>query len=376
MSRGSVVLGAMPRGPKPRPVQVPLLERARLSELANSQQAPFVVVRRAKMISLLAEGVGPIEVARQLGCSERNVRKWRSRWEGAPCIETLRDRERSGRPAGIGPQARCHVIQLACDRPDKLLTPFRETWTQQALADALRLRTGISISRSSVQRILSAEGLRPHKVRMWLHSPDPDFCEKVERVCDLYCDPPDDAVVLCIDEKPMQALERRFATAVGADAVLRRDFEYRRRGVCHLLGAFDIRTGEVIGQVVHRRTGEALVGFLDAIAKRYRRRRVIVIWDNLNIHHDGRDLRWTRFNERHGGRFEFVHTPMHASWVNQIELWFSILERRVLRHGSFDHLGILRREVEAFIRYWNSCEKKPFRWTFNGRFEHTRRRAA
>lgn len=366
----------MPRGPKPRPVEVPLLERPRLFDLANSQQAPFVVVRRAKMIRLLARGLGPTEVARRLGCSPRNVRKWRERWEAAPCIDSLRDEERSGRPATIGPETRCHVIQMACDEPDKLLTPFRDTWTQQALADALRLRTKTSISRSSVQRILSAEGLRPHKVRMWLHSPDPEFRSKVERICGLYCDLPDDAVVLCIDEKPMQALERRFGTTRGGDARVRRDFEYRRRGVCHLLGAFDVRTGEVIGQVVQRRTGEAVVAFLEMIAQRYRGRRVIVIWDNLNIHHDGRHERWTRFNQRHGGRFEFVHTPTHASWVNQIELWFSILERRVLRHGSFDHLGILRREVEAFIRYWNLREKKPFRWTFNGRFEHTRRRAA
>ncbi|MCZ7678720.1 MAG: transposase [Sandaracinaceae bacterium] len=122
---------------------------------------------------------------------------------------------------------------------------------------------------------------------------------------------------------------------------MRRDFEYLRRGVCHLLAAFDVRTGEVMGEVVARRTGAALVAFLEGIARRHRGRRVIVIWDNLNIHHDGRDGRWTRFNERHGGRFEFVHTPTHASWVNQIELWFSVLERRVLRRGAFDHLGVI-----------------------------------
>lgn len=366
----------MPRGPKPRPVRVPLLERPRLSELAKSQQAPFVVVRRAMIIMSLASGVGVAETARRLGCSERNVRKWRARWEAAPCIEALQDSQRAGRPATIGPEVRCQVIQMACDQPDKLLLPFRDTWTQQALADALRLRWNRCISRSSVQRILSAEGLRPHKVRMWLHSPDPDFRSKVERICRLYCEPPDDAIVLCIDEKPMQALARRYATSLGPDAGVRRDFEYLRRGVCHLLAAFDVRTGEVMGEVVARRTGAALVAFLERIAQRHRGRRVIVIWDNLNIHHDGRDRRWTRFNERHGGRFEFVHTPTHASWVNQIELWFSVLERRVLRRGSFDHLGVLRREVEAFVRYWNVREKKPFRWTFNGRFEHTARRAA
>lgn len=260
----------MPRGPKPRPVQVLLLERPRLSELAKSQQAPFVVVRRAKIIMSLASGVGVAETARRLGCSERNVRKWRARWEAAPCIEALQDSQRAGRPATIGPEVRCQVIQMACEQPDKVLLPFRDTWTQQALADALRLRWNRCISRSSVQRILSAEGLRPHKVRMWLHSPDPDFRSKVERICGLYCEPPDDAIVLCIDDKPMQALARRYATSLGPDAGVRRDFEYLRRGVCHLLAAFDVRTGEVMGEVVARRTGAALVAFLERFAQRHR----------------------------------------------------------------------------------------------------------
>lgn len=366
----------MTRGPRARPVAVPLLERPRLRELASSQQAPFVVVRRAKMVALLARGLGPTAVAARLGCSVRNVRKWRARWEAAPAIETLRDRDRAGRPRCIPPEVRCDVIQLACDEPDKLLVPFRDTWTQGALAEALRLTTRVTISRSSVQRILASEGLRPHKTRVWLHSPDPAFRERTARICDLYRDPPKDAVLLCIDEKPMQALERRFPTTRGRDGGVRRDFEYVRRGVCHLLGAFDVRTGEVLGEVVPNRTGDALVAFMDRIAKRFPRKRVIVIWDNLNIHEDGRPERWSRFNARHGGRFEFVHTPKHASWLNQIELWFSILERRVLRRGSFDHLGRLELEVTAFIRYWNRWEKKPFRWTFDGRFEHTRRRAA
>ena len=366
----------MNRGPRARGVQIPLLERPRLVELSRSQRAPFREVVRAKMIVLLAQGLRPTEVGRRLGCSTRNVRKWRSRWEQAPVIESLRDQARSGRPRRIGPEVRCHVIQLACERPDKLYAPFRDVWTQESLATALRLRTKFEISRSSVQRILSSEGIRPHRNQMWLHSPDPEFRPKVARICDIYLNPPDDAVVLCIDEKPMQALERRFATTRDMDGTVRRDFEYHRRGVSQLLGAFNTRTGELFGQVVKRRTGDALLDFMDAVAKRYPKRRIIVIWDNLNIHHEGRPKRWTTFNKRHGGRFEFVHTPLHASWVNQIELWFSILERRVLRHGSFDHLGVLKREVEAFIRHWNAREKKPFQWTFNGRFEHTRRRAA
>lgn len=366
----------MPPGPRARPILVPLLERGRLRSLADRQQAAHVVVQRARMILLLDKGLGPTAVARRLGCSDRNVRKWRARWEAAPCIETLRDGDRTGKPRSISAEVRCEVIALACAQPADFMIPFRDTWTQQLIAEVARGRCSTEfLSRSSVQRILSAEGLRPHHVRQWLHSPAPDFREKAARVCDLYRDAPKDAVILCVDEKPLQATERIYPNHVGTAAEVRREFEYARRGVAHLLGALDIRTGEVFGQVVPNRTGEALVQFMDAIAKRYADRRVIVVWDNLNIHCEGKDARWTTFNARHGNRFEFVFTPKHASWLNQIELWFSILQRRVIRHGSFDSLGRLQQTVEAFIRYWNLYEKKPFRWTFTGRF-HDNRKAA
>ena len=112
------------------------------------------------------------------------------------------------------------------------------------------------------------------------------------------------------------------------------------------------------------------------VARRYRGKRVVVIWDNLNIHFDGKDRRWSRFNARQGGRFEFVYTPLHASWVNQVELWFSVLQRRVIRNGSFEHRGRIRLEVEAFARYWNLVEKKRFRWSFAGYVDHDHARAA
>jgi hypothetical protein len=206
-------------------------------------------------------------------------------------------------------------------------------------------------------------------MRVWLHSPDPDFREKVERICQLYLAAPPKSAVVCIDEKPMQVLARKHPTTRQPDGSVRREFEYKRHGTCCLLAGFDVRTGEVLGSVVQRRTGPALVAFLERVAKRYPTGRVYVVWDNLNIHGDGRDKRWTRFNRRHGGRFRFVHTPLHASWVNQVEIWFSILQRRVLRHGSFASQSMLRDAVLGFIAHWNRVEAHPFRWTFTGRFE-------
>jgi transposase len=354
-------------------------EHRRLSEVARSRNLEHGLVVRAQMILLLAAGAGTAGTAEQLGVSDRVVRKWKARWRKSPHLESLRERDRPGRPARILTVTRCQVVKIACNRPQfkqrgrQIRAPV---WTQQAIAEELFRQHRERISRSSVQRILSASGLRPHRIRQWLHSPDPDFVAKVKRICKLYLKPPPNAVVVSIDEKPMQALQRRHPTHIGADRVVRREFEYRRRGTCCLLGAFDVGTGQVLGRVVPRRTATALVGFLESVVRRYPDRRIYVIWDNLNIHLDGKDMRWSAFNRRHAGRVHFVYTPLHASWVNQIEIWFSILQRCVLRYGSFDSVRMLRDHVLGFIADWNRHRAHPFRWTFTGRFVQTPRRLA
>lgn len=342
-------------------------ERLKLRRLARSTHAGHALVQRARAVLSLRRGLGPAEVARQLGMSARWVGKWRARWLLSPCVDALDDADRPGRPATIPTAVKCELVKLACERPPKVA--FSVVWTQQALADELKRQTGILVSRSTVQRTLSAEGLRPHRVRLWLHSPDPEFRKKVQRVCQLYVAPPAGSTVVCVDEKPMQALARKHPTTHQPDGVVRREFEYVRHGTCCLLAAFDVRSGEVLGSVVKRRTGPALVAFLERVAKRYPTGPVYVVWDNLNIHGEGRDRRWTSFNRRHGGRFHFVYTPLHASWVNQVEIWFSILQRRVLRHGSFADQAALRAAVLGFIGHWNRVDAHPFRWTFTGRFD-------
>ena len=212
--------------------------------------------------------------------------------------------------------------------------------------------------------------LRPHRYRLWLHSPDPEFARKVRGICELYLHPPPEATVLCIDEKTqIQALRRRFPgrpPMPGEDG--RYEFEYRRGGVVALLAAFDVGTGKTFAQVRRHRKARDLLAFMEAVAARYPDGPVYVVWDNLDIHRDGPDGRWTKFNARHGHRFHFVFTPKHASWMNQVEIWFSILQRRVIRYGSFVDVDDLRRKLEAFVRMWNRREAHPFRWTFRGHF--------
>lgn len=368
----------MARGPQSHPVRIPPKERAELERLAHRRAAGHSLVQRARIIVSSAKGLGTAEVAQRIGCTRRNVRKWRARFRKNPTVDALKDSDRSGRPARVPLEIRCRLIQLACERPDDNVTPFREVWTQQSLADALEDATEYRLSTSEVGRILRFEDIRPHRVRMWVHSPDPDFESKAERICDLYLTPPEGARVVCMDEKPMQAIERVHPTHVGkVHARVRYEYEYIRHGTCCLLGAFDVQTGEVLGKVVPKRGAEALVEFMEGLARRYPTGEVYVVWDNLNTHYDGKDWRWTKFNERHGGRFHFVYTPLHASWMNQVEVWFSILQRRLLRYGSFDSPAHLAHQVHWFIAHWNRREAHAFRWTWRtDKVQNPKQRAA
>lgn len=321
---------------------------------------------RARIVLLAHRGIRSSEIARRLSCDVDTVRLWRRRFADDPRIAMLDDRPRSGRPACVPTEIHCELIKLACDRP----RDARTVWSLTSLQTALARETHWTLSRSEIGRILRNQQLRPHRYRLWLHSPDPEFAPKVRRICALYRRPPAGATVVCVDEKTqIQALRRRFPGRLPApSAAGRYEFEYRRGGVIALIAALDIRTGQVFAQCRRRRKAADLIAFMQALASRYPSGPVYVVWDNLDIHRDGPDRRWTAFNRRHGKRFHFVYTPKHASWMNQVEIWFSILQRRVIRFGDFLDRADLRRKLERFVAQWNRCEAHPFRWTFRGEF--------
>ena len=233
----------------------------------------------------------------------------------------------------------------------------------------------MSLSESEIGRILRNVDFRPHQVRLWLHSPDPEFRPKVARICDLYLSPPPGAHVVCVDEKTcIQALSRKHPMRRAAPGAPGRfEFEYKRHGTLTLLAAFDVRRGTVFGQCRERRTAADLDDFMRALARRYPKGEVWIVWDNLNIHCGAA---WERFAVEHGGRFHFAYTPKHASWINQVEIWFGILQRRVLALGDFASRDELAERIDGFIAHWNRCEAHPFRWTFRGRFVQDRRQMA
>jgi transposase len=351
-------------------------QRKALMALVRGQRVEYRQGLRARIILMLASGMAVAAVARCLSTTRVTVRQWRDRFLLFGDLDGLRDLPRSGRPSRVPLEVRLELVKLACIRPDEKRMRFRDNWTQGSLQEALSRETGHTLSLSEIGRILRAEGMRPHRVSLWLHSPDPEFRAKVRRICKLYTSPPEGATVVCVDEKTcIQALGRRFPLHAGGPGKPSRfEFEYVRRGTRALIGAFDIRTGEVFAHVRPRRTAEDIMAFMEDLARRYPTGDVYIVWDNLNIHVGEV---WDRFSQRHGDRFHFVYTPVHASWVNQIEIWFGILQRRVLRLGDFRSPAELEKRLQGFVRHWNAREAHPFRWTFRGRFaQHQRPRLA
>jgi transposase len=382
-------------GPKPRPLVIPPDLRGALVRVSRSSTASYSHVQRACTLLYVADGLPTTEVARLTGQSDRSVRKLKARFEKRPRLEVLDDEPRSGRKPHVPLDARLAVIRIACERPDppkatkkkgaakgckpKKEPPkrMRDLWSHQSLADEVLRQTGVKISKSEIGRILRFHGLRPHMVTQWLTSSDKDFKAKAAKVCGVYLDTPANEVVICVDEKPIQVLARLFPDLVDEDASILREFEYVRHGRRVLLAAFNTRTGEVIAELVPRRTAEVLVRFMQRVADAHPGKTIHVVWDNLNTHFDGKDARWTRFNERNGGRFRFTHTPIHASWLNQVEIWFSILQRRVIRYGDFEDAEALEDRVLGFTRHWNEVEGHPFKWTWRSDGpQNPRRRSA
>lgn len=352
----------MNRGRPATPVKLAKKDRQELLSLIARKTATQRDVMRARIALEAHEGHSSTVIARKLGVSVQTVCLWRKRiaQQGA---QGIREGERSGRPARITHEERLQLIALACEaqEPEGRVTPTLD----EIVARALERGVVEQISRSHVQRILQAGDVRPHRVQQWLHSPDPAFRERVNEICKLYRRAPRDAVVLSIDEKTgIQATERKHRGRDPAPGRLRRhEFEYVRHGTQSLIAALDVHTGQVTADCGDRRTQADLLAFMERLAAAYPDQQVHVVWDNLNTHRA--QAVWQAFNARHAGRFHFHFTPLHASWVNQIELWFARYTRRVLRHASHTSTAHLRERTAQFVRTHNQAAR-PFKWSFRG----------
>jgi transposase len=320
------------------------------------------------MVLMAADGLSVSEIARRLGTCRARVGQWVQRFQDHR-LSGLEDLPRCGRPVEVSPLERHQVIATACRAPADFGFQ-RVLWSHATLAVAV-MSAGLvrSISTRTVGRILADAEIKPHRVKMWCHSDDPAYQEKMRAIVDLYVNLPRGEPVLSIDEKTgMQALSRRRPLQRAAPGrAARFDFEYKRNGTRCLFACFNVGTGRVLGRCTTQRKREDFLAFLDGVASVYRQRRVHVVLDNLNTHRDTNQGAFiTEWNQRHGGRFVFHYTPTHGSWLNQVELWFCILSRRILRYGNFHCPDALVGAVMAFIEAWNHEEAHPFRWTYDG----------
>jgi transposase len=325
-------------------------------ELALTKQVRSKVlsqreVQRARLVLLAADGIPVKEIALRLDMSVPSVRLWRDRFDEKR-LDGLKDRPGRGRRPGHTEADRARLIAMVCSQPP----PDGAThWTVRSLAAA----TGMA--RSLVHNILQQERLQPHRTKTWVTSTDPEFETKAVDVLGLYMRPPENALVLCVDEKTaIQALDRSQPTLpLRPGQVQRRSFEYKRNGITSLYAALAVHQGKVVGQCAPRHSQEEFLAFLRLLARTYPAQELHLILDNQSAHKTEAVRQWL---QRHR-RFHLHFTPTHASWLNQVEIWFSILSRKVIRRGVFPSVKALIQAIMDFIQRYNQAGK-PFQWTY------------
>ena len=317
------------------------------------------VAKRARIVLMAAEGRTNRQIGEVVDLHYNQVGLWRKRYDEYG-LAGLDDFERSGRPCVYDHDDVLLMVKLVTEEPPDGTT----RWTMEALAERMAAH-GVPISASQCWRICAALDLKPWQVRSWMTSHDPEFWAKAGDVCGLYLNPPENAVVWSVDEKSgMQAKSRINPTKPAVPGTpARREFEYKRHGTAVLFAALDVHDGGVAGWVADSTRSENFVEFLDdLVTLTPKRLHLHCIVDNLSAH---MTPKVDAFLARHR-RVHLHFTPTHASWLNQVELFFSILERRLLKHGEFTSKADLARRVIAFINDYNR-RAEPFRWTYDGR---------
>lgn len=315
---------------------------------------------RAKIILLAADGVSSRRISKEVGMHESHVAMWRQRFL-AEGVDGLKDAPRPGRPPVYDAEDRLKIVALATAQRDP--DEPEATWTYEALAEALREEVGIS--RSQLWRFLDALDIKPHKVRGWLNRrEDPEFWDRVRDVCGLYLSKPEAAVVFSVDEKTSIQAKQRLAptSAAKPGEAPRQEFEYRRHGTASLLAALEVHSGQVLATDIARNNSITFIAFLEDLdTKIDRSLEVHLVLDNGSSHTSKATRTWLVEHPR----FVAHYTPKHASWLNQVELFFSVLTRRVIKHGNFSSREDLVSKIMRFIEARNESAR-PFAWTYSG----------
>jgi transposase len=336
-----------------RPKQALILtdeERDRLQSLAHRARSQPLLARRARLVLACAEGLDNKTVARKMRASLGMVGKWRSRFLKAR-LEGLYDEPRPGAPRQVSD---AQVEQVVIQTLES--TPRGQThWSTRGLAKASGL------SRMTISRIWRAFGLQPHRSDTFKLSPDPLLIEKVRDIVGLYMNPPDHALVLCVDEKTqIQALDRtQPLLPLRPGQLERRTHDYKRHGTTSLFAALELKTSQVIAQLKHRHRAVEFRQFLDVIEEQVPAGlEVHLILDNYGTHKSAIIRKW--FAKR--PRFHVHFTPTYGSWINLVERWFAELTNKRIRRGVFRSVKDLEAAIRQYIDVHNE-NPKPFVWT-------------
>jgi transposase len=338
-------------------------ERAELERVVNAASSEVRMVERARIVLCASEGLKGSEIAERMGCSLPTVVKWRGRY-GRDRIDGLRDAPRPGPPLTHGPEVRALLIAKACTRPPETPEGARqERWTYEQLGAA------VGMSGSQAHAILARADIKPHLTDYWIMSDfsQSHFEERCAQVCGLYVDPPENVLVVSIDEKTgIQAkAPTKPDTAPAPGKPARREHEYKRNGTQCLFAALKIHCGDVLAMASKTRNRFDLIRFLDLLDDEIpvvEGQQIVAITDNLSTRGTDEVQAWLKAHPR--WRFQF--TPKHASWLNQVEIFFSILHRRLLKHGIFTSEDDLAQQMLAYIETYNQTAK-PFKWTYTGK---------
>ncbi len=332
-----------------RPIVLTEEERALLSAWTRQGTTEQRLAERARMLLAAAAGNPTKEIAARLGVRPATVSKWRTRFSKER-VAGLADSLRSGKPAVYGEDTDRRILSQLAERPP---AGFSQ-WTGSLVAGALG-----DVSQAQVWRVLRRYGIHLQRRRSWCLSTDPQFTQKAADIVALYLDPPENAVVISVDEKPaIQALERAqgWLRLPNGRALRGQSFEYKRHGTTTLFAALEVHTGVAhVGHFRRRRRREFLE-FMNRVVAQFPETELHVVLDNLNTHKPKHDHWLSRHPLVH-----FHYTPTHASWLNQVEVWFSILTRAVLRGLSATNPRQLRTAIDKFTQTRNE-HAVPFEW--------------
>ena len=326
-------------------------EREELMSRLRARSLRAEDVRRARLLLMLADDESYLVIRRILGCNANYVSRWKQRFleDG---FSGLYSRHKGRKIQTLTPRLEAKILTWTRRKP----TDGSTHWSTRKLAKEL------DISHMMVARVWKRAGLQPHRIERYMASNDPDFEAKAADIIGLYVNPPQHAAVFCVDEKTaIQALDRLDPVLpLSPGRAERHGFEYFRHGTLSLLAALNTKTGKVVGATVPRHTSEEFVAFLtDVVATQPRDKEIHIIADNLSTHKTRRVQEFLA----HHPRVQIHFTPTYSSWLNQIELWFSKIERDVIARGIFSSVKDLSRKLMRYINLYNK-EPKPIKWTY------------